>query len=36
LPPGIYIAVVELFHINGQTTSSKTVSVLAKPLYDGN
>lgn len=34
--PGIYIAVVELFHINGQTKSSKTVSVVARPLENGN
>lgn len=34
--PGIYVAVVELFHINGRTATAKAATVVARPLMTGN
>lgn len=35
LPPGIYVILAELFHIDGETRKYKTVTVLATPLANG-
>lgn len=32
--PGIYVAVVELFHISGRTASARAATVVAKPITD--
>ena len=36
LPPGIYVVIATMFHIDGEVKKYKTVSVIAEPITDGN